>query len=393
MPPIVQHRRGTFAALTAANETPSAGEIYFETDTNKLKVGDGTASYNLLPYIVSGSGGGGGSGSAANSILNSLAFNGSTTTFSLVSGSTAVTPANAASLLIVLNGVVQQPGVAYTVSGSQIVFLSAPAATDTFFGVHLAGGSGPDATTSVKGVVIVGTGLSVSSGTVSVAYGTSSTTACVGNDSRLSDSRSPLSHAHGNITNAGAIGSTSGRIVVTTTSGVLTTAASISTSQVSGLGTLATQSGTFSGTSSGTNTGDQTIQLTGDVTGSGTGSFAATLSTTGVAAGTYTSVTVDAKGRVTAGSNPAISYSTLAGVPSTFAPSSHTHTLSDLAQSGATTGQVAQWDGTAWVAATVSSGSSSASSLTNGTLADERLSANAQQAITNLLHPFLLAGM
>ena len=49
-----------------------------------------------------------------------------------------------------------------------------------------------------------------------------------------------------------------------------------------GLGTLATQSGTFSGThsgtSSGTNTGDQTITLTGAVTGSGTGSFATTLS-------------------------------------------------------------------------------------------------------------------
>lgn len=44
-----------------------------------------------------------------------------------------------------------------------------------------------------------------------------------------------------------------------------------------GLGTLATQNGTFSGTSSGTNTGDQTITLTGDVTGSGTGSFAATI--------------------------------------------------------------------------------------------------------------------
>jgi hypothetical protein len=44
-----------------------------------------------------------------------------------------------------------------------------------------------------------------------------------------------------------------------------------------GLGSLATQSGTFSGTSSGTNTGDQTITLTGDVTGTGTGSFAATI--------------------------------------------------------------------------------------------------------------------
>ncbi len=53
-----------------------------------------------------------------------------------------------------------------------------------------------------------------------------------------------------------------------------------------GLGTLATQngtfSGTFSGTSSGTNTGDQTITLTGDVTGSGTGSFAATIANAAV---------------------------------------------------------------------------------------------------------------
>ena len=49
-----------------------------------------------------------------------------------------------------------------------------------------------------------------------------------------------------------------------------------------GLGTLATQDGTFSGThsgtSSGTNTGDQTIILSGAVTGTGTGSFVTTLS-------------------------------------------------------------------------------------------------------------------
>lgn len=44
-----------------------------------------------------------------------------------------------------------------------------------------------------------------------------------------------------------------------------------------GLGTLATQSGTFSGTSSGTNTGDQTITLTGVITGTGAGSFATSL--------------------------------------------------------------------------------------------------------------------
>lgn len=56
-----------------------------------------------------------------------------------------------------------------------------------------------------------------------------------------------------------------------------------------GLGSLATQSGTFSGThsgtTSGTNTGDQTITLTGDVTGSGTGSFAATIASDAVTTG------------------------------------------------------------------------------------------------------------
>lgn len=72
-----------------------------------------------------------------------------------------------------------------------------------------------------------------------------------------------------------------------------------------GLGTLATQSGTFSGTSSGTNTGDQTITLTGDITGSGTGSFATTLASvaTGATTGGSTAIpviTFNDKGLVTA---------------------------------------------------------------------------------------------
>jgi hypothetical protein len=52
---------------------------------------------------------------------------------------------------------------------------------------------------------------------------------------------------------------------------------------------------------------------------------------------------------------PTISYANLTNVPSTFAPSTHTHTLASLTQSSATTGQVATWNGTAWTAATPTS--------------------------------------
>lgn len=52
-----------------------------------------------------------------------------------------------------------------------------------------------------------------------------------------------------------------------------------------GLGTLATQSGTFSGTSSGTNTGDQTIVLSNDVSGSGTTAITATITSGAITLG------------------------------------------------------------------------------------------------------------
>jgi phage-related tail fiber protein len=51
-------------------------------------------------------------------------------------------------------------------------------------------------------------------------------------------------------------------------------------------------------------TGNQTITASGDATGSGTTSLALTLANSGVTAGTYFKTTVDAKGRVTAGTNP-----------------------------------------------------------------------------------------
>lgn len=49
-----QARRGTAAAWTSANPTLAAGEFGWESDTNKLKIGDGSTAWNALPYIGGG---------------------------------------------------------------------------------------------------------------------------------------------------------------------------------------------------------------------------------------------------------------------------------------------------------------------------------------------------
>jgi hypothetical protein len=47
----IQVRRGTASQWTSANPTLSAGEFGFETDTNKLKCGNGATAWTSLAYI------------------------------------------------------------------------------------------------------------------------------------------------------------------------------------------------------------------------------------------------------------------------------------------------------------------------------------------------------
>jgi hypothetical protein len=49
----IQIRRGTAAQWTSTNPTLSAGELGAETDTNKIKCGNGSTAWNSLPYIAS----------------------------------------------------------------------------------------------------------------------------------------------------------------------------------------------------------------------------------------------------------------------------------------------------------------------------------------------------
>lgn len=150
-----------------------------------------------------------------------------------------------------------------------------------------------------------------------VTYGTGANTACQGNDSRLSDSRTPTSHTHGNIQNGGTLQTTdvaiaSGdKLVVTDSSD----SSKVARTSVSFDGSTATKCLTQKGTweSFTNNAGTVTsvtlkanspisVDSTAAITGSGTRTFSHANS--GVSTGTYKSVTVNATGHVTGGSNP-----------------------------------------------------------------------------------------
>ncbi len=86
-------------------------------------------------------------------------FNSVSTTFSLTQATVALVPGAASNLIISLGGVLQEPEVAYTVTGSSIIFSSAPANTQPFFGILL--GDVLDVGQVSQGAVINATSLTV----------------------------------------------------------------------------------------------------------------------------------------------------------------------------------------------------------------------------------------
>jgi hypothetical protein len=56
----IQLRRDTAANWTSVNPTLSQGELGYETDTDKVKVGDGSTTWTGLGYLIDGVSGAGG---------------------------------------------------------------------------------------------------------------------------------------------------------------------------------------------------------------------------------------------------------------------------------------------------------------------------------------------
>ena len=52
MADLIQIRRDTAANWTSTNPTLAQGELGVETDTNKVKIGDGTTAWTSLGYVI-----------------------------------------------------------------------------------------------------------------------------------------------------------------------------------------------------------------------------------------------------------------------------------------------------------------------------------------------------
>ena len=97
----------------------------------------------------------------------------------------------------------------------------------------------------------------------------------------------------------------------------------------------------------------------------------------------FTGADVAAVGTITPTGRSVLSSADAAGVRTAIgaAATSHTHTLSNITQSGATTGQVATWSGTAWTPTTISTGST----IHNDLMSRDAADAHPLDSITGLV--------
>ena len=116
----LQQRRGTAASWTSTNPTLAAGEIGFESDTGKIKIGNGSTAWNALAYTASST--------AVTYLYNATAAQ---TTFSGADANSLTLAYTVGSEQVYLNGVLQVRGSDYTATnGTSIVLVSGALVND-----------------------------------------------------------------------------------------------------------------------------------------------------------------------------------------------------------------------------------------------------------------------
>jgi hypothetical protein len=108
--------------------SPTLGQVYTDSTSGFSYEWDGTVWKSYTP-----------ASSSQITILDDISgsFDDVTVQFPITSSSISISPANAQQLRIVLGGVVQDPSDDYSVSGSNLVFSTAPASGLSFSGVSL----------------------------------------------------------------------------------------------------------------------------------------------------------------------------------------------------------------------------------------------------------------
>lgn len=109
-------------------DSPTNGQVYLDTTSGFYYEWDGVVWKSFTPLSAK-----------SIQIIDNISgsFNDSDTIFSLAVSGTAIYPVNAQQLLIVLGGVVQEPGTDYTTSQATIVFTTPPSTGLTFSGISL----------------------------------------------------------------------------------------------------------------------------------------------------------------------------------------------------------------------------------------------------------------
>jgi hypothetical protein len=116
----LQQRRGTAASWTSTNPTLAAGEIGFESDTGKIKIGTGSTAWNALTYTASST--------AVTYLFNATAAQ---TTFSGADANGLTLAYTVGAEQVYLNGALQVRGSDYTATnGTSIVLTSGALVND-----------------------------------------------------------------------------------------------------------------------------------------------------------------------------------------------------------------------------------------------------------------------